>query len=451
MTQRLIRNGTIVSLDPDIGQLEEADILIDDGEIVDIGHGLTASDAEEIDASGQIVLPGFVDSHIHLAQTQVRGIAGDWSLMGEYFEHMLGNITGLYQPEDMYLGGLFGALEKLYTGTTTILDWSYPNSLEHAERAVDAIQDAGLRAVYTYGPPGDDAAKWWFDSDVGLPEENIREVYTEKIRDDDRLSLALGLRGPDFCTDETARSDLELARELDALSTIHMGAALWPSSVYGEEYQGFGAIEDMLGPDVNVAHGNHFSQEDIDHAVEQGVSFSATPEVEMQMGHGIPVTGKVMDAGGRPAWGVDVCSNISGDMGSQMRVGMQVQRMLDNQEILEGDEEVTEVSITCRDTLEMATIEGARALGLEDEIGTLTPGKRADIITVEQNDFLTAPSHSPIQTVVFQSDPSHIDTVLVDGEVVKRDGELTNPLVDEEFDRFVESGRRLIDEAGLEL
>jgi 5-methylthioadenosine/S-adenosylhomocysteine deaminase len=451
MTQRLIRNGTVVSLDPDIGQLEETDILIDDGEIVDIGHGLTASDAEEIDASGQIVLPGFVDSHVHLAQTQVRGIAGDWSLMGEYFEHMLGNITGIYQPEDMYLGGLFGALEKLYTGTTTALDWSYPNSLEHGERAVDALKDVGLRAVYTYGPPGDDAAKWWFDSDVGLPEENIRELYTEKIRDDDRLSLALGLRGPDFCTDETARSDMELARELDALSTIHMGAALWPSSAYGEDYQGFGAIEDMLGPDVNIAHGNHFSQEDIDHAVEQGVSFSATPEVEMQMGHGIPVTGKVMDAGGCPAWGVDVCSSISGDMGSQMRVGMQVQRMLDNQEILEGDEEVTEVNITCRDTLEMATIEGARALGLEDEIGTLTPGKRADIITVEQNDFLTAPSHSPIQTVVFQSDPSHIDTVLVEGEVVKRDGELTTPLVDEEFDRFVESGRRLIDEAGLEL
>ncbi len=451
MTQRLIRNGTVVSLDPDIGQLEEADVLIEDGAIVEIGHGLTASNAEEIDASGQIVLPGFVDSHIHLAQTQVRGIAGDWSLMGEYFDHMLGNITGLYQPEDMYLGGLFGALEKLYTGTTTALDWSYPNSLEHGERAVDALQDAGLRAVYTYGPPGDDAAKWWFESDVGLPEETIRELHTEKIRDDDLLSLALGLRGPDFCTDETARADLELSRELDALATIHMGAALWPSSVYGEDYQGFGCIHDMLGPDVNVAHGNHFSQADIDHAVEQGVSFSATPEVEMQMGHGIPVTGKVIAAGGRPAWGVDVCSNISGDMSSQMRVGMQVQRMLDNQEILEGNEEVTEVSISCRDTLEMATIEGARALGLEDEIGTLTPGKRADIITIEQNDFLTAPSHSPVQTAVFQSDPSHIDTVLVDGEVVKRDGELTNPLANEEFDRFVESGRRLIAEAGLEL
>ncbi len=451
MTQRLIRNGTIVSLDPDIGQLEEADILIDDGEIVEIGHGLTASNAEEIDATGQIVLPGFVDSHIHLAQTQVRGIAGNWSLMGEYFEHMLGNITGLYQPEDMYLGGLFGALEKLYTGTTTALDWSYPNSLEHAERAVDAIQDTGLRAVYTYGPPGDDAATWWFDSDVGLPDQQIRDLYSETIRDDDLLSLGLGLRGPDFCTDGTACSDLELARELDALATVHMGATLWPSSVYGGDYQGFGCLHDMLGPDVNIAHGNHFSQADIDHAVEQGVSFSATPEVEMQMGHGIPVTGKVIDAGGRPAWGVDVCSNISGDMSSQMRVGMQVQRMFDNQEILEGDEEVTNVSITCRDTLEMATIEGARALGLEDEIGTLTPGKRADIITVEQNDFLTAPSHSPIQTVVFQSDPSHIDTVLVDGEIVKRNGELTTSLIDDEFDRFVESGRRLTAEAGLEL
>jgi len=450
MTRTIIQNGTIVSLDPDVGDVEGGDVLIEDGEILEVGRGLSAENAEVIDASDHIVIPGFVDSHIHLAQTQVRGIAGDWSLMGEYFDHMLGNITGLYRPEDMYLGGLFGAFEKLHTGTTTALDWSYPNTLEHGERAVDALKDAGLRAVYTYGPPGDDAAKWWYESDVGLPEENIRTLYDEQIADDGRLSLALGLRGPDFCTPETARSDLELARDLDALSSIHMGAALWPSSVYGDDYQGFGAIEDMLGPDVNVAHGNHFSQEDIDHAVEQGVSFSSTPEVEMQMGHGIPVTGKVIEAGGRPTWGVDVCSNISGDMSSQMRIGMQVQRMFDNQAVLEGDEEVTEVSISARDTLEMATIEGAKALGLDDEIGTITPGKRADVVLVRENDFLTAPSHSPVQTVVFQSDTSHVDTVLVDGEVVKRDGELTNPKVREEFDRFVESGCRLLDEAGLE-
>jgi cytosine/adenosine deaminase-related metal-dependent hydrolase len=449
MTRRLIRNGTVVSLDPDVGTLDEGDVLIDDGEIVEIGRGLEAAGAEVIDAENHIVLPGFVDSHIHLAQTQVRGIAGDWSLMGEYFEHMLGNITGLYQPEDHYLGGLFGALEKLYTGTTTALDWSYPNTLEHGERAVDALKDAGLRAVYTYGPPGDDAAKWWFESDVGLPEDNIRELYDEKIRDDDRLSLALGLRGPDFCVDETALGDLELARELGVLATIHMGAALWPSSVYGEDYQGFGCLHDRLGPDVNIAHGNHFSQADVQHAVDAGASFSASPEVEMQMGHGIPVTDKVLEAGGRPTWGVDVCSNISGDMGSQMRIGLQLQRMFDNQAVLEGDEEVTEVSLTCRDTLEMATIEGAKALGMEDEIGTLTPGKRADVILLREDDFLTAPSHDPIQTVVFQSDPSHIDTVLVDGEVVKRDGELTNPIVDEEFERFVASGERLIEESGI--
>ncbi|MFC6940614.1 amidohydrolase family protein [Salinirubellus sp. GCM10025818] len=453
MPEKLIRNGTVVSLDPEIGALEGADVLIDDGEIVEIGSGLTTSesDAEVIDATDHIVLPGFVDSHIHLAQTQVRGIAGDWSLMGEYFEHMLGNITGLYRPEDTYLGGLFGAFEKLYTGTTTALDWSYPNTLEHGERAVDALRDAGLRAVYTYGPPGDDAAKWWYESDVGLPEGNIRELYDGRIHDDDLLSLALGLRGPDFCVDETARGDLELARELDALATIHMGAAQWTSSEYNPDYQGFGVMSDMLGPDVNVAHANHFTQEDIQHAVDAGVSFSSTPEVEMQMGHGIPVTGKVVEAGGRPAWGVDVCSNISGDMGSQMRIGLQVHRMLENQKLLEQGEEVTEVGLTARDTLEMATIEGAKALGLEDEIGTLTPGKRADVILLDASDFLTAPSHSPIQTAVFEANPHHIDTVIVDGEVVKRDGELLNPKVGEEFDRFVESGRRLVEEAGLDL
>ncbi|KZN23322.1 S-adenosylhomocysteine deaminase [Haladaptatus sp. R4] len=451
MSRIVIRSGTVVSLDTDIGDVEDADILIEDGEIVEIGHGLSTENAEVIDASDHIVLPGFVDSHIHIAQTQVRGIAGDWSLMGEYFEHMLGNITGLYRPEDMYLGGLFGALEKLHTGTTTALDWSYPNTLEHGERAVDALKDAGLRAVYTYGPPGDDAPKWWYESDVGLPEQNIRELYDEKIRDDNLLSLALGLRGPDFCTDEVSRSDMELARELGALATIHMGAAQWTSSMYNDDYQGFGAIHDMLGPDVNIAHGNHFTQEDIQHAVDAGVSFSATPEVEMQMGHGIPVTGKVLEAGGRPAWGVDVCSNISGDMGTQMRIGLQVQRMLENQTLLENGEEVLEVGLTARDTLEMATIEGARALGMEDEIGTLTPGKRAIWIMIDTDDFATAPAHSPVQTVVFQSDPSHIDTVLVDGEPVKRDGALLNPAVDEEFDRFVDSGYRLVEEAGIDL
>ena len=451
MARTIIQNGTVVSLDPDVGTLDEADVLIEDGEIVEIGHGLTASNAEVIDAENHIVLPGFVDSHIHLAQTQVRGIAGDWSLMNEYFDHMLGNITGLYQPEDMYLGGLFGAFEKLHTGTTTALDWSYPNTLEHGERALDALQDAGLRAVYTYGPPGDDAAKWWYESDVTLPEDNIRQLYDGTIRDDDLLSLALGLRGPDFCVDETALADLELARELDALSTIHMGAAQWPSSMYNDGYQGFGCLHDELGPDVNVAHGNHFSQEDVDHAVSEGVSFSATPEVEMQMGHGIPVTGKVLEAGGRPTWGVDVCSNVSGDMGSQMRIGMQVQRMFRNQEIIEDGEEVTELGLGARETLEMATIEGARALGLEDDIGTLTPGKRADLVVLDANDFMTAPSHSAVQTIVFQSDPSHVDTVLVDGEPVKRNGELTNDLVETEFDRFVESGHRLVDEAGIDL
>ena len=449
MADRLIRGATVVSLDDDVGTQEEADVLIDDGEIVEIGPGLDASADDVIDGEGKIAIPGFVDSHIHLAQTQVRGIAGDWSLMGEYFEHMLGNITGLYQPEDMYLGGLYGALEKLYTGTTTALDWSYPNTLEHGERAVDALQDAGMRAVYTYGPPGDDAATWWYESDVGLPEGLIRELYDEKIRDDDLLSLALGLRGPDFCVDETARRDLELAREMGVLATIHMGAAQWTSSEYNDDYQGFGCLHDMLGPDFNVAHGNHFTQEDVQHAVDAGASFSSSPEVEMQMGHGIPVTDKVLSAGGRPTWGVDVCSNISGDMGSQMRIGLQVQRMFDNQRILEEGEEVTGVSITCRDTLEMATIEGARALGMEDEIGTLTPGKRADVVLIDKDDFLTAPCHDPIETVVFQSDPSHIDTVLVDGEPVKRDGQLLNPLVSEEFDRFVQSGRRLIEESGI--
>jgi cytosine/adenosine deaminase-related metal-dependent hydrolase len=138
-------------------------------------------------------------------------------------------------------------------------------------------------------------------------------------------------------------------------------------------------------------------------------------------------------------------------MTTQMRVGLQTHRMLTNQPTLEAGEAVTDVELTARDTLEMATIEGARALNMADEIGTLTPGKRADIVMVDASDFMTAPAHSPVQTVVFEANPHHIDTVLVDGEVVKRDGDLLNPKLETEYDRFVASGERLVDEAGLDL
>ncbi len=361
--------------------------------------------------------------------------------MGEYFEHMLGNITGLYQPEDMYLGGLFGAFEKLYTGTTTALDWSYPNTLEHAERAVDALQDTGLRAVYTYGPAGDDSAKWWYESDVTLPEQDIRELYDERISNDDLLTLGLGLRGPDFCVDETACSDLDWHETWEPSQPSIWERRCGPPRSTATTTRAL-AASTTCSARTSTSPTETTSRKRISTTPSNRASPSLPRRKSRCRWATASPSPKKCSRPAVAAWGVDVCSNISGDMTSQMRIGLQVQRMFENQAVLENDEEVTGVQTTARDTLEMATIEGAKALNLEDEIGTLTPGKRADIITIRTDDFMTAPCHSPIQTVVFQSDPSHIDTVLVDGEPVKRNGELLNPLVHEEFDRFVESGER---------
>ena len=153
-SQRLVfRNGFVVSMDPDIGEIPNGEVLVEDGVIVDVGSDLGVSDAEEIDATGMIVMPGFVDTHRHTWQTPVRGVLPCCTL-DEYFAAMLGNLGGQYRPEDVLVANYAGALEALNGGVTTLLDWSHiSNSPEHSDAAIQGLKDAGIRAVYAHGIP----------------------------------------------------------------------------------------------------------------------------------------------------------------------------------------------------------------------------------------------------------------------------------------------------------
>ena len=155
----LIRNGFVVSMDPDVGDIPHADVLVEDGKIVDIGRDLGVSDAEQVDASGMIVMPGFVDTHRHTWQTPVRGVLPSCTL-DHYFAVMLGQVGGFYRPEDVHIGDYAGSLEALNGGVTTLLDWSHiSNTPDHSDAAIQGLKDAGIRAVYAHGMPT--GGEWW--------------------------------------------------------------------------------------------------------------------------------------------------------------------------------------------------------------------------------------------------------------------------------------------------
>ncbi|WP_049928143.1 amidohydrolase family protein [Halopiger goleimassiliensis] len=438
----LIENGTVVTVDPDLGTLEDADVLIEDGRIEAVDRGIDAEGVERIDASDAIVAPGFVDAHLHAWQAGVRGVASDWSFM-EYLDLMLGEVSAHYEPADVYLGNLFGALEQLNAGVTTILDWFHvANSPGHTNRAIDALEDAGIRAVFAHGPPGDDSDLWWEESTEPHPDD-VRRLADERFpTDDGLLTLALGIRGPDYSTAEVTAHDIELARELGVPASMHIGS-LGPGGVETLEEL------DLLGPDLNYVHGNRLTAEEFALIGESGGSVTTTPEVEMQMGMGMPPLRETLEAGAIPSIGVDIVSNVSGDMFTQTRFALQTQRALDNQPTVEAGEQLEDVSLTARQALEFATIDGARALGLEDEIGSLTPGKRADVVLVRTGDVNTTPVHDPVETLVFQASVAAVDTVLVDGEIRKRHGDLRNETGRTRREQLVRSGRRVLERGGV--
>lgn len=448
MARTIIENGTVVSMDPDVGD-GERDVLIEDGEIVAIEDDLSDDNADRIDASNAIVMPGFVNPHLHTYQSLIRGVAGDWTL-GDYLEAVHGPIDAAMRPRDMYLGNLFSAYEQLDAGVTTIFDFCHAiNSDEHADRAIDALEESGIRAVFGHGPPnGTGYREEWHDDSERPHPDYIRELREGRLADDDaRVTLGMAARGPDFTTLEVARQDLQLAQELNVPVSMHGGVSTY------EAYDTHGLVElldeGLLGQTTSIVHGNSLAAETVADLADADVPFIVTPEIELQLGYERFVSAPLLEMGAEPSIGVDIVSVISGDMFTQLRMAVQTQRAYDNVDRLTSGESVDELTVDTRQVLEWGTITAARHIGLEDRVGSLTPGKRADVTIISTDDINTLPGYSPIDTIVFQANSGNVDTVLVDGELVKRDGELVEPTYREHDAEFLEAGRRLLEKADL--
>jgi 5-methylthioadenosine/S-adenosylhomocysteine deaminase len=443
-SQRLVfRNGFVVSMDPEMGEIPNGEVLVEDGVIVDVGPDLGVSDAEEIDATGMIVMPGFVDTHRHTWQTPVRGVLPSCTL-DDYFAAMLGNVGGHYRPEDVHVANYGGALEALNGGVTTLLDWSHiSNTPEHSDAAIHGLKDARIRAVYAHGIPTGTGENWWGFSELEHPKDirRIRDTYFPS--DDGLLTLALAARAPGNSNFEAAKHDWELARELDIKITVHVGMRL--AGVHVHHIKNMDDLG-LMGPDTTYIHCTDSTDEELDLIAATGGTVSVAPYVEMLMGHGPPPTGRLLERGVRPSLSVDVVSSVPGEMFTQMRTALVHTRI---GAFTDTPDEPFAPTLTHRDVLEFATIDGARTCGLDDKVGSLTPGKQADIVLLNVNAINTAPVVDPIGTIVVFSDTSNVDSVFVAGRALKRSGRLVEADLDAIFQKLDASRNHILGEGGL--
>ncbi|MEO5922056.1 MAG: amidohydrolase family protein [Pseudolysinimonas sp.] len=420
-TRTLLRGGTVITSAATGEVLPSTDVLIGlDGNIEAIGPHLDAPGAEVVDVSGRIVLPGFVDTHRHTWQSVVRNVASDWSLT-EYLAGLHSGLSKYFRPEDTYTGNYLGALEALDAGITTLVDWSHNLATPaHADSAVQALKDTGMRAVFAHGG----GSKQWgapLPSPNDHPAADARRVRDEYFHDNTGLvTMALALRGPQFTTPEVNLHDFQLAKDLDLRVTVHVGDGYWGKSGPIRKMKDDG----LLSERTTYVHCCTLGDDELQMIADSGGSASCAPDVEMQMGHGYPATGRLLKHGIRPTFSIDVCSSNGGDMFGTMRTAIGMQRALDNAPAVETGEVVERIGLGVGDVLQFATIDGANAAGLGHVTGSLVVGKAADIVVLDDRSLAMTPLNNPIGAVVYNAHPGLVRDVFVQGNRVKKDGQL---------------------------
>jgi len=412
----LLKGGYVVTMNEQSQLFKQADVLISDEVIAAIAPFIDAVDCEVIDATGMIVMPGFIDTHRHVWESLLRGIAGDYSLM-EYLQNVLGPLAAAFRSKDVYVANLLGALEALDAGITTVFDWSHiMNTPAHADSAITGLKDAGIRAVFGYGTPGTAVWDWFYESKLNHPQDIERICKQHFSSSNQLITLAMAIRGPEYSAFEVCDYDIRLARKLNLPMSMHVGCGS-----FADKYKAIQKLDmaGLLNSDMNFAHCNFLSKNDFKKLADHGCSVSITPEVEMQMGLGFPATGKAMEAGISPSLGIDVVTGVGGDMFTQMRMALQTERAIVKMP--------QALSLSMLDVLKMGTINGAKTLNLDKKIGSLEVGKQADLLLLNVDSLNLLPVINPVATIVAQANAANIDSVFVAGKAIKRKGKLLYP------------------------
>jgi len=449
MTHRILIKGAIVlSMDDAVGTFRDADVLVEGEKIAAVGPNLSAEGAETIDGRGRIVIPGIVNGHMHTWQTGLRSLCSNMTLL-EYFRWVHRGLATAFLPNDIYIATLAGALGQINAGATTLGDWCHNNPTPaHTDAAVDALFESGIRAVFLHGSPKPDPKPGEpHFSEVPHPRHEIERLMKSRFASRDQLvTLGMAILGPHYSTMEVSRADFRLAREMGLVASMHQGGgeAKTPGGWERLEEEG------LVGEGINIVHGNNLTDEQIRRFVGAGVSFTVAPENEMIQGHGWPLTGRVIAAGGQPTFGIDIESVVSADMFSVARAALACERALENAAYREEHGGIPDASkVTTKDALRWITIETARMLGIDDKVGSLTPGKQADITVLDATAWNMWPVHDPYSTVIMQAGVGNVEHVLVAGKFRKRDGKLIWPDTDRVKRDLEASGRRIVAQLGI--
>jgi cytosine/adenosine deaminase-related metal-dependent hydrolase len=403
----VVRNAHVLTMDAALGDLPRGDVHVRNGVIVTVGPNLPTAVAA-IDARGMIALPGLIDTHNHLWNTTCRSTVMEGPEKG-YFPTVLA-LGKQYTPDDAYHGVQLACAELIHSGVTTVHDWAHNiRSPAHAVADVRAMIDTGIRGRFSYGtyqggPPPDDTM------DIADLERMQRDW--SKFSNEGLITLGMASRSvstsPRGAVSMAAiHRDWEAARRLKLPITLHTG---------GRGILEVLEREKLLGPDLQLINTSNWDDADRARIVASGAHVSITPHSEMRYSYALPQFLELSKLGLKVSLAMDT-PPVSGtmDMFAAMRL------MMDTQFVRSRDP----MSVTARQVLEMATINGAWDLGIADRTGSLTPGKRADLILVRTTDLNMAPLGDPVTAIVRCAQPANVDTVVVDGRILKQGGRLT--------------------------
>lgn len=414
----LIKNAWILSQDAAVGDLRCGDILIDGSVIAGIGPNIEAQDAERIDGSGRIAIPGFVDAHRHNWESLLRCTGVDWTLT-QYFTAVKKTLGPAYTADDIYLSSYLGGLECLDCGITTLCDWFHNNrSPEFADAAIQGLRDAGIRMVFGFSNSilGELPV-----SGVTLDAQDFLRVKKQYFSGSDRMmNLALATRGPQFETMDLALEELRLAKEAGTPVFMHVGDGSWGKSCAVKKLYERGLLDETF----TFVHCNTLQDEEIDIIGRVGAQAVSCPEVELNMGHGFLRTIRQMEKGIEIGLGVDVVTSVPGDMFGTMRYMLAGVRAVENERRLAAGSLSDILPIKATDVLHFATQGGAEACKLGKTVGSITPGKQADVILLDTNQPNMFPVNSPVGAIVEAAHPGNVETVFVNGRLVKQGGRL---------------------------
>jgi cytosine/adenosine deaminase-related metal-dependent hydrolase len=406
----VIRGATVLTMDPKIGDFARGDVHVRDGVIAAVAPSIAAASATALDGSGMICMPGFVDTHWHLWTSALRPLMRVDEPARGYFP-VSTRLGAVYTPQDSYANVRLGLAEALSAGATTVHNWAHNvRSPAHADAELRAQRDMGVRGRFSYGPA------------QGMPNEQLMDldgvakIQREWMPNDGMLTLGIcsrnigasqtALRGQ--VSLDIARKEWGGARKLGLPITLHTSG---PSPVKILDDAG------LLGPDVQLIHPLLTTPEDRRILKERGVSYSiaAIGESGRPAKAGVIQLGELLEAGVKVSISTDLTGTFNCDFFQCMRILYSLHQHRIG----------ARIPLTTKRLVQIATLDGAVDLGIAGRTGSLTPGKRADIILVRTGDINIAPVGDPYEALVMLAQTRNVDTVIVDGRILRRAGEFT--------------------------